>query len=188
MTQPVGIFRARTPEVIGVDVDLRLSEIHAQEANVTDQPIEDGSLVSDHIVLQPETVEITAEVSNFDGNNSVSLGERAKTAFQAFKTRLQSRELFDLVTHHELYENMALQSISADHSAPYQGRLLYRLSFKRVNTTQLSIVRVPESQLLATGDNPVAKTASSEVNRGRQDADEDSQVLQSSLASFLGEG
>lgn len=160
----VGIFKAASPDIIGIGVDLRLSEIHKAESTVTDQPIEDGSIVSDHIILQPETVEILAEMSNFDGNDSQSVGERASTAWQDFKTQLKSRQLFDLVTYHELYEDMALVSLSGEHVSPYTGRMQLTLSFKKVDSTQLGFVAVPESIL--AGD--VAKTASSEIEGGPQ--------------------
>jgi hypothetical protein len=164
MSNGIGIFRADTDDIIGVGVDLRLSEIHTAEAMVTNQPIEDGSIVSDHIILQPETVEIIAEMSNFDGNNSQSLGERAATTWTQFKESLKARTLYDVVTQHELYEDMALESISGEHVAPFKGRMQLKLTFRKVESTQLAIIAVPESQLAPD----VAKQASTEVDGGQQ--------------------
>lgn len=160
----IGIFKSSTPDIIGIGVDLRLSENHKADAQITNQPIEDGSIVSDHIILQPDVVEIIAEMSNFDSNNSQSIGERATTAWAEFKRAIQSRELFDVVTHHELYENMALESLGGEHVAPYTGKLALKLTFRKIDSTQLAVVAVPESQLASD----VAKAGSSEVDGGRQ--------------------
>ena len=164
MSTGVGIFRSDSPEVIGVGIDLRMSEIHTAESTITNQPIEDGSIVSDHIILQPDVVEIIAEMSNFDSNDSQSVGERATTVWTEFKRLIQSRGLFDLVTHHELYTDMALESLGGEHVAPFTGRLQLKLTFRKVNSTQLGIIAVPESQLAPD----VAKSGSSEVDGGRQ--------------------
>lgn len=164
MTTGIGIFRPDSPDIIGVGVDLKLSETHKAEAQITNQPIEDGSIVSDHIILQPDTVEIIAEMSNFDAAGSQSVGERASTVWAEFKTAIQARTLFELVTFHEIYENMALESLTGDHAAPYRGKLQLNLKFRRVDSTQLGVVAVPESQLAPD----VAKQASTEVDGGRQ--------------------
>lgn len=164
MSSGVGIFRADSPELIGIGIDLRLSEIHKKESTITNQPIEDGSIVSDHIILQPDTVEIIAEMSNFDSNDSQSVGERATTVWDEFKRAIQSRALFDVVTHHELYTNMAFETITGEHLSPHTGKLSLKATFRKIDSTQLGIVEVPESQL--AGD--VAKAGSSEVDGGRQ--------------------
>ena len=186
MTQGIGIFRAQTQELIGVPIDLRLSEVHTAEATITETPVEDGSVVTDHITLKPDVIEIVAEVSNFDGNGAASAGERAATALQQFKTALRSRTLFDVVTRHELYENMAFESMTADHSAPYKGKLGYKITFKQIDFAQLQFVAVPESRLQSGGANPVSKSASSEVEGGRQSADTDSSILSQASSSIFG--
>ena len=160
----VGIFKSDRPEIIGVDVDLRISELHKAESTITNQPIEDGSVVSDHIILQPTTIEIIAEMSNFDGNDSQSLGERATTAWDEFKRSLESRTLFDVVTHHELYTNMAMETLSGEHVAPHTGKMQIKIAFRSVDSTQLGIVEIPESQLSPD----IAKAGSSQVDGGRQ--------------------
>ena len=186
MSQGIGIFRAATQELIGVAIDLRLSEIHTAEAVVTETPVEDGSVVTDHIVIKPDTVEIIAEVSNFDANGAASTGERVKTAWQQFKDALNSRQLFDVVTLHELYENMAFESLTGEHSAPYKGKMAYKITFKKVDFAQLQFVAVPESNLQSDGANPVAKSGSSEVEGGRVDSDRDSSILNQATDSLFG--
>ena len=189
MTTAAQIFRAGTPELIGTDIDLRIAEVHTAEAIVTTQVIEDGTVVSDHIVLQPDTVEIVAEVSNVDQQDdrlfsvggiasqfgvqleAGSQGERARTAWTEFKRQIRSRQLFDVLTDHEIYTNMALELLSGEHFAPWRGRISLRLGFIRVDTTQLTFVRVGEDILDAANTDgqvvdPVSKAAGSQVDEG----------------------
>ena len=183
------IFRNGTPELAGVGIDTRLSENHVASAQVTRQVIEDGSQSSDHIVLNPDTVEVLIEVSNVDKTDELIVspagiaaqfgvqinpggqGERARNAWAEFKRKIQSRELFEVVTDHELYTDMAIEYIAGDHAAPFRGRLIARIGFTKVDRTQLTFVQVGEEQLDpeqadGTIPNPIAKAASSQVDQG----------------------
>jgi hypothetical protein len=183
------IFRRGTSELIGVGIDMRLSEDHAASALVTRQVIEDGAQISDHIVLEPDSVEIVVEMSNVDQTDDLlvspagiaaqfgvqinpgSQGERARTAWSELKRQLQSRQLFDVMTDHELYTSMALEYLTGSHLAPHRGRLIMRLGFTRVDATQLTFTQVGEDQLDPENDagevvDPIAKTASAEVDEG----------------------
>ena len=184
MTEPVSIFSRGQPEIIDVDVDLRSGEFHNAEAEVTTIPIEDGSLVSDHIINQPDELEIAAEVGNFDGNDSQTIGERAKTAWQELKRLKNDRGVYEVLTQHELYTSMAITSLSGEHVAPYKGRILLRCGFRKLDLTQLTVVAIPESQL----DPEVQKSASSEVDAGRVPAitEEDEPERSSAARNWLG--
>src|SRR4030065_929781 len=51
--------------VVGVvQLDCTISEIHTDEAKITDYPVQTGSVVSDHIRLQPTTIELEVIVTN----------------------------------------------------------------------------------------------------------------------------
>ncbi len=166
----VNIFRAGTATVIETPIDLRLVETHDKEATVVTTPIEDGTNVTDHIILQPDIVTVQAEVSNLDGFLSFSTGERAKTAWLDLKQKLNSRQLFDLVTTHENYTNMALSRIFGENSAPFNGRLIIDLMFIRVDLTQTAVIEIAETQLDDDATTGVSKSASSELQGGQLDA------------------
>lgn len=153
----VGIFRAKTSELIGVDIDLRLSEIHNATALVTDQPIENGSLISDHIIDEPDTIEITAQISNVDS-------EKAKTSWAEFKNQIRKRELLDVITEHEIYTDMALESLSGEHTAPFLGTISVKLAFRKVQFAQIVTVQLTEADVA----NDINKAATTEVAAGKQ--------------------
>ncbi|MBL4769533.1 MAG: hypothetical protein JKY94_17805 [Rhodobacteraceae bacterium] len=183
----VTIFRGAAPVLIGVPVDLRVSEVHKKESLVTQQPLEDGSIVSDHIILQPDTVEITAIISNYDGPLVPAIGARAKTAWQELARLRKLQVLFDVLTTHELYTDMAITSITGGNLAPNQGELRLSVTLQKVDRTRTSVVASSESAAQSTGDAPVSKTSSSEVDAGRIDPvkEEDNRSLAAQIADGL---
>ena len=163
----ISIFRAGTSQIIGTKVDLRLGEIHTSEAQITAQTVEDGSVISDHIILQPQNVEVIAEINDYDPNIfTQGIGEKAKTSWLEFKRQFNNRTLYDLVTTHEIYSNMALRSLIGEHIAPRRGFLTVKLQFTQVSLTQTSIVKIDSRRLKSTGTDKVDKTASSEIDAG----------------------
>lgn len=171
---PIGIF-THLGLLVGVPVDLILNESHNSSAYATEMPIEDGTVITDHIHLNPDIVVIDVEMSNVDFFGA--RGERARTALAAFRSQLKMRGIYQVMTHHHFYPSMALTNISADNEAPFGGRLLMMLEFTEINRTRLEISAAPESSV-SNGANSggvgsrddVSKTASSTVNAGRQDA------------------
>ena len=136
--QTVGIYRTGANSIPSVVVDVVLTEQHTADNVVTSNPVEQGSPISDHVIVQPDVVEISAEVSNYDGNESQSLGERAKTAWQQLKKLRNDRNLLRITTHHETYENMAIVSIGAEHVPGFTGRVRLTAKFQKVDVTNFS--------------------------------------------------
>jgi len=154
----IGLFRGgRT--LISTRIDLRLRETHTGDAELTQLPIESGAVISDHIIRHPNTVTIEAEISN-------SLGAQPAESWEEFRSQLNMRELYTVVTAHEVYENYALTALTGENSAPFNGRLNLLLTFTEVNLTQTSVILIPREDL----DPSVDRGASSELAGGRQDS------------------
>lgn len=165
----VGIFAGQELiTVIGVPVDGRQAELHTLTAESSQFALEDGSQVSDHIVINPAEVEIPYVMSNFDGDEG-SYGQRATTSYNEFRQKLNSRQLYQVVTRHVLYENMALLETPAENTAPFSGRLFGSLRFKQVNQANVASVQYPPSQFPNDG---TRTSAMSEVQSGNQASSE----------------
>lgn len=91
------------PRNIGpVPITCFLYEQHRSEATVTDNAIEDGSSVHDH--MYTEAKGLTLEIAE----------EKATDAFIALIDHQALREPFDLVTGLSVYTNMVIKAIIAD--------------------------------------------------------------------------
>lgn len=147
--------------------DVVTSEDHSLTGTVSSFAMESGVIKSDHVVLNPDEVVISFELSNNEDNGD-ELGTRAGLLFDTLRAARKSRSFFDVLTKHRLYENMVISDIQANHSGPFTGRLICAVTFKEFPIVVLAETVVPEGILKSE----INKTASSEVDDGRVDAPE----------------
>ena len=151
----IGIF---AKELLGtiteVPVDAKLAEQHGITATPAKFSLENGAVVTDHIILNPQTIEIPYELNNQDislGGLNSSYGIRSATLYNILRNNLRTRDLYTVVTHHVLYENMALVDASADHTSPKTGTLRGTAKFMQVNRPSIQNVDFLKDQLSKDG-------------------------------------
>lgn len=162
-----------------VRLDAAVREEHVATARVTESPVESGSKISDHVYLEPETLNIDGVItdspvylhpnsaSEDDGLLTVPLassGSRAIDAFEALRRLLANRQPITVVTGLHVYSNMVLTSVNVPRE-PESG-LALRFSCE---LRQVLIVRsqtVPPNKATAKKKTKAAKKA----DRGRQSA------------------
>ena len=128
-----------------VAVSTVTQEAYEAHAEVTQHPVEDGSVFSDHVILRPLRFEMTFEVSNYDG-----FGTEAISAKQTLDNMLKvwrARQLFSLLTTHRLLENVVCLSISATNDAPEWGRLSFRATFQEIRLVPLQSQTFPRDRV-----------------------------------------
>lgn len=177
----VAIFNSGDIELVAnVPVDQITGEYHSASANPTSFAVESGAQLSDHITLDPETVEISWVISNLD-SGFTAYGTRAATDFEKIKSALSSRQLYDVVTRHYLYKNMVMTSINAETTSPFIGQLIGRASFQKFN--QVSIEAVTIEQLSSSAQ----QTAGKQVDAGKVEAAANEETNKSFLKQ-IGDG
>jgi len=120
-TQAVTIFNTDGFAILqDLDAYITVSEAHTADNDVVDQVLENGSPMTDHIIIKPDYLELNFYVSNIDGPNSPLVGETSRTIWQELKRMRNSRELLTILTQHEIYESMAIESLGATHEAPFR--------------------------------------------------------------------
>lgn len=95
-----------------IEIDAVIRERHQYDSEITENPVEDGTIFSDHVVLLPVSYEMQGRVT--DASLSLldlRLAGRADDAFRELVTLQRSREPFDVVTGINTYSNMLFQSI-----------------------------------------------------------------------------
>ncbi len=133
-----------------IPVDSKSAEIHLPTATATTQALETGAPVSDHVILNPNVVEIDFEVSNLDapfGGFPGSSGVRAILTVQLLLKMHRDRDLHVLVTRHNIYRNMVLLKIDMSHRAPHSGAIIGKVTFQELPFTNLANVVVPIEQV-----------------------------------------
>ena len=142
--QHIGIFQSEKPATPAVFLDVIVNENHTAENQITSLPVENGSPISDHAIVLPDVVEISAEMSNYDGTSKIG-GERSKTAWQQLKNLRNTRTLVDVSTEHELYKNMVISSLTGEHVPGFKGRIRMSAKFQKIDISKLTFSLFPES-------------------------------------------
>lgn len=150
----------------GFPIDLSISETHLHESEVTEDPIESGSIVSDHILNQPIEVRIEGVVSDtpigdmellrdLDGGSDSTPSQQALAHFLAIRER---RREIEIVTELKFYPSMALTSLEIERSRETTGGLFFSMTFREMIITQnvraATRVAVPRAKLKTTTTKP----------------------------------
>ena len=114
----------------GIPINVKTQEAYTFQADVTKNPIEDGTKVSDHVILNPIRVDVSFEISNTSDMNQ-------KFIFDLLTTMWKERKLTTLLTEHAQLDNMIMSSLPIINSVPHWGRLKCRATFEQIGLIQL---------------------------------------------------
>ena len=121
--------------------DVKISEAHRFMSNVTEQTMEDGSVVSEHVIPQPEQVTLQIE----ETNNTI--GSRFSGGFfgpqQTFEKLVELWENavpLTVTTQHKQYTDMAIANMPMLHRAPYRNALQISVDLRKLRFSKMEVV------------------------------------------------
>lgn len=153
--------------VAGIPVSVKESESHAFTSTPIDTAVENGAILTDHVVVNPVEVEVVFDMVNT--RSLLSYFGTVSTAFDAFEyfeSLLSNRELVTLITEHKVYANMLCIDFTPSHVAPFKGALKCTARFRQINFVTILSSGRQESQL----GSGAKKTASQASQKGQQTA------------------
>ena len=103
-----------------------VSETHSFSNEVVNQTLEDGSSLADHIIVLQDELECQVFVSNLEP-------QKSQDTYSYLKKVRNKRQLCQVFTDHEIYSNMAIESVSAPHEAPMVNAITFTIKFKRID-------------------------------------------------------
>lgn len=138
-----------------LEVDAVLDETHEWKNEVTMNPVETGSPVSDHIVLQPDSLRVRAFISNqttsLSANFMNSLNifapkaqSKTQTAFDFLYDAMKARTTFSVYTKNRLYSNMVLQTVTIPRTPANGDALEVAMEFVEIRKVETRIVDIPD--------------------------------------------
>ena len=116
-----------------VRYNVHVKDDHARESRVTEHVIEDGSIVTDHVILAPERLTVDVRQTNAFGG-----GKQAVDAFKELEVLWRERVPFDVYTYHAKYRGMVIERMNGVHEAPNMGGLSMTVTMKKINTATLT--------------------------------------------------
>lgn len=160
------MFIGTDREFGGIEMDAIISEQYDLSSDITDHPVDDGTDVSDNIILQPRLYviegivtdtpmgllaaleQIGNTVSNaynyiksaITGDESPSdATSRSLAAFQALVELWEARATFDVQTGMGLWENMAILNIRVAVDESNAGKLHFYATLRQVRKVKLLV-------------------------------------------------
>lgn len=150
----------RKNKVGDLTIEATLSEQHSMTATVSKFPVEGGSIVSDHIVNDPEKVTLEGFISNTPlGSDPDNF---AQDAFDQLKKMWEARELLDIVTQFKVYTDMAITDISVPLNNKTGQAIQFTVDLIKIKKVNATAVTVYTETLSTT----VADQASTSLNLG----------------------
>lgn len=105
------------------------NETHTFANEVVSQTLENGAPLVDHIIVLQDELECQIFVSN-------NVLQDSQDVYAAVKTLRNTRALVNVYTGHEIYSNMAIESVNAPHEAPNVNCLTFTIKFKKIDWSE----------------------------------------------------
>lgn len=152
------IFKREKMRVGTVQFDASVREVHTYSAEATSFPVEDGSVISDHVRRLPDGLEIYGIVTNTPVVYLASLfapspivedflrpTDRVEAALNEIIRIMEKSELVDVITSLKEYRNMALLRSSIVRDADKGNILDCTMTLRSISivTTRTVLQRVP---------------------------------------------
>lgn len=161
-----------------ITLDATISTGLSFPSTVTEHPIEDGSVIADHVRLDADIVTVTGFVTNTPVA-VLGLGadeSRARGALDSLLELRQSKELVQIVTDVHLFEDMMLTSLEAPRDATNPNALQFTAIFTKIKKVTTKVIAFPEDD--------TEKRATPAAELGKQTPGESTEDA-SSQASWL---
>ena len=164
-----GVLRQTIGGVAGIVIDATISEEHKTSCDMTENPVEDGAKITDHVQLKPAELVIEGvitdtplgyavigNIQNIVRSVSTLFGKNARSvdAYNDLIALQKSRRPFTVVTGLKRYESMILTELSVPRTIDTGKAIHFRAVMKEIR-----IVKSKTSTLSNTTNNSLAKKA-----------------------------
>lgn len=141
--------RAKQPvSVNGIEFDALISQTDTLEATVPEYTVEDGFVVSDAIILNPEKLDMVLYITDTPVtwySRHGSGQDRVETIVKQLQELYFTAEPTTVVTSAKSYTNMAIESLSIAKSLEIGYAREVSISFKKIRVTSAKTTTIPDS-------------------------------------------
>lgn len=128
-------YLSARPSIGDLVLNCTTMELHGGDFIITEAPIEDGSVLTDHRIEQPRRLEMEAIISPYPDNlvdqltgEGLAAKRNAASYYRSVWARIRaiasSNETFEVITDREVYSNMTFES----YRDPEDNKGIIRLS------------------------------------------------------------
>ena len=160
-------------DVISIDLDVTMDESHEWQNDVTTNPVENGSPISDHIQIMSDKLRITGMISDssisdavikqFSGIDGTQFLTRVQTAFDVLRKLKEDRKLITVYTKYKVYTDMAITSLSIPRNNQTGDSIQFSIEFLNIRIVNTQTIDMPKGvnpkKTAKTGKSVQTKTA-----------------------------
>lgn len=163
---------ATQKQIGSVQIDAFIEENHVLESSVTSYPVENGSEISDHVVLMPFRLELSAAIGpgNSLFNNGIVSTNKPLEIYNQLTELREKKIAFTVVTGLKVYDNMIFTSLSVPRNSQNGKSLSFSASLRQIKKAENQTVAIPKDVLKQDGTTELQ--AQSEVEVGKASSGE----------------
>lgn len=163
LLQLFSYFVGVTKQIQDLQIDIVSSEVIELPSETTDNPIESGSEVTDHIINKPIMLRMICQIG---GSNLTNWTDRKIEGYEALKKLRDDRQPVTVVSGLETFSNMLINNIFIDRNLQNASVLQFQIEFKQAKI--VSSQRVDVSNNVSAIKEPKTKDrATSTQNKGK---------------------
>lgn len=170
-TTGLSIEISKTLDTIQLDAIIR--ESNSSNIRLTQFPVESGATITDHAIIEPKKYQLIGSIANMRSIGSASptsgfFGNDARTTYEELVQLQQQRTTFTVVAGLITYENLLIESISANQDKDTFNSLLFSATLVEILVAETESVNLPKKKV----NDGVKNRASSTVDEGRKQPQE----------------
>ncbi|MFX0205157.1 MAG: phage baseplate protein [Candidatus Hodarchaeota archaeon] len=141
-------FSKRKSKLIGfVVVDAFVEEIHKKSSTVTKYPVENGADKSDHIRIEPLSLQITGVIGKASFLGSIGNKNEGLDAYNDLVYLQNLREPMTVITGLKVYENMVIENFTVPRTVKDGGSLVFNMNFTELQIVSSQTTTIPNQDI-----------------------------------------
>lgn len=177
--------------VAAIELDALLNETTVMSSQITEYPVEDGTIVSDHITLDSERLTIEGVISGAGSLFGIKAGKAELiNAKETLRELHRTRELITIVTGVDLYEDFAIESCSISRDNEHGEQYQVGLELRKIKKVTLKTEDMPPEKSGKSTQGKAGKTKSNagKAKTGTPSASQKAKVPMSRAGTYSGKG
>lgn len=163
-----------------LDFDATLDELHEWKNEVTQNPVETGSPITDHVIEKPDKLRLQGVITNsplrgeFAGQyfGGETESPRIQTAFEAIRELHKKRDVVVVYTKHAIYTDMVIESVSIPRNAQIGEEIQFTMELVNIRLVATQMVDLPPGISAKKTASTVGKKAEAQKSSGKKMLDE----------------
>lgn len=144
-----------------VQIDAKIAEQHESTITVTEFPLEDGAIATDHRIIKPKILRINGIVSNAKSTLENITGHQGNSDVSTYEQLVQLQESgvpFDIVTDLVVYRNVLIKEISTEKNVTLANSLNFYATLQTILIIDTKSVKLPKNKIPAPNTDRAAST------------------------------